>query len=520
MVALALTLALTLIVAAGQMQVATQLGTTRQARDYERALQMAEAGMNAYLNQLSNGFQVYHATLSPEVPRWMPAANPLSGALPTVYEFKTQVQNGTIPAGKLYYFPTDLPGEPNQKRQGFYVGHYASGEDGAPGATPQVVAYGFSNGIVRRVKVAAMSYSIFDWAAIYALAPNTSNNDPAWSFSGAATVIGACGGEGYIKPSTNVTWRHGPIILAAQGDMLNPPSRFDPTVVDPVVTPSVRRFRRPLDIETADQAANEASGTSSGVEYYRTNNNNKRGLRYLVRNTTTGVIRELDNSNDQYEVIPTTGQNAWVLSWPSSNDARLTAGGIRNGEAFFAIRAYPGHYFMEAIQQSNNDVLYLRTYEDGQRPTDAPIQVYQSDGVTLEPMNPNSRPMDKNVRFWMGNPASGNSPNTRIRENCLMEDFRFASRFRIYSASRGSITVGGNGSGVPFRVNMLAYNFDSKSNQFVGDVSIATGTHLFGSLIGWKISVAGGCTIEKQAREAGDSSDRLTYRVISWTELR
>src|SRR5688572_15195400 len=54
-IALALIFFLSILVVATQLQVVTQLGTSRTERGYERALQMAEAGANAYLNRLSQG---------------------------------------------------------------------------------------------------------------------------------------------------------------------------------------------------------------------------------------------------------------------------------------------------------------------------------------------------------------------------------------------------------------------------------------------------------------------------------
>ena len=53
--ALALVIAMTLLIAAMQLQVVSQLAASATERDYERALQMAESGLNAYLNKLANG---------------------------------------------------------------------------------------------------------------------------------------------------------------------------------------------------------------------------------------------------------------------------------------------------------------------------------------------------------------------------------------------------------------------------------------------------------------------------------
>ncbi|MFM7322723.1 MAG: hypothetical protein ACKO5K_14550, partial [Armatimonadota bacterium] len=53
---LVLVLSLTVLIAAIQRLTAQEFAATKSATHYERALQMAEAGANAYLHQLSNGF--------------------------------------------------------------------------------------------------------------------------------------------------------------------------------------------------------------------------------------------------------------------------------------------------------------------------------------------------------------------------------------------------------------------------------------------------------------------------------
>ena len=55
LVALALTLCLTMLIVAIQLQISTELKSSKGQRDYDRALQMAEAGANAYLNYLATG---------------------------------------------------------------------------------------------------------------------------------------------------------------------------------------------------------------------------------------------------------------------------------------------------------------------------------------------------------------------------------------------------------------------------------------------------------------------------------
>ena len=59
-IALALVLGLMLVVSAALYQVVNQLAPSKAERGYDRALLMAEAGVNAYLNMLTNGAHDIH----------------------------------------------------------------------------------------------------------------------------------------------------------------------------------------------------------------------------------------------------------------------------------------------------------------------------------------------------------------------------------------------------------------------------------------------------------------------------
>ncbi|HHX38373.1 MAG TPA: hypothetical protein GX715_00275, partial [Armatimonadetes bacterium] len=150
-VALALVLALTILVTATQWQVIHELKLSKTERDYERALQMAESGANAYLNMLAKGL----APGNPLVPNQYVLPSVLSPQ-----EFKQQVKNKTIPSSYLVYYP------PGQTRQGYFAAHV-----GTPGTSADIVSYGWSNGTVRRVRIVADTFSIFDWVAIWGINP-------------------------------------------------------------------------------------------------------------------------------------------------------------------------------------------------------------------------------------------------------------------------------------------------------------------------------------------------------------
>src|SRR5258708_1288684 len=193
-IALALVLGLLMVVTAAQYQVVNQLSASKAERGYDRALLMAEAGVNAYLNMLTNG--AGSGTNS----GYVPASYTLT-SIPTLAQFKAGVKNGTY---TLIKYPT------GQSKTGYFAGQV-----GTAGATVTVVGFGWSDGVVRRVKISGMSFNVFDWAAVYAMDPYTSANpgpglantqnangsdtSDAWTFNGSSSVVGGSGGEGTIS---------------------------------------------------------------------------------------------------------------------------------------------------------------------------------------------------------------------------------------------------------------------------------------------------------------------------------
>src|ERR1041385_2336129 len=118
-VSLGIILGLILLTAAVQIQVVAQLNETKRERDFERALQMAEAGANAYLNELANGF--VNSTYSYMPPYNSDPRGDGGATLLTTAQFQTQANNGTIAASKLCNYPS------GSTRQGFYVEQFGSG---------------------------------------------------------------------------------------------------------------------------------------------------------------------------------------------------------------------------------------------------------------------------------------------------------------------------------------------------------------------------------------------------------
>jgi Tfp pilus assembly protein PilX len=597
-IALALTLCLTMLIVATQLQITTQLKATKGQRDYDRALELAEAGANAYLNYISYGNSGNYTP-------WGVADAPIVVSVPSTAEVRTAIlasSNGVVRgagansitiSGTLYSLKTSAGGTTTMG----FVPYPATSNitSGTPTPTKpatnqqtgyfvvltsinnvfvNLVSFGYSNGVVRRVQVSGGSSDIFDWAAVYGLDPNwtSGNTDAAWNFSGSANVVGASGAEGKIIGNNNVTWYDGPVILAANGNTLNSdPSSSQIKQSGPfgaggaqipnghtgtgtMASPFVRRLGRSLNIETADVAAqrwaltafNDSSAT--GVNYFRTHNNDSTGIRVLAKVTKTGaahfgLVRELPTP---YTVSTTNQGNAKAYQIGSWANMKLSDyGGDDTNESFYGLRFYPGNYFFEAISQSNSDIMYLRSFADASYPTTdsgGNPASYDSDGTTKLTVwnstwtsanltNPNSgMSTEKNIRFWLG-PFSGNgaSPNTGFSFPSYMEDPSFASRFRIYCGlpRTSTVTVSGTNTNPPpkFRVNLLVYNADGSGSY--GNVSIASNVYLYGSLIGWQVGVGGGATIQKQAAEGqstggstnGTTTDRIAYSATAWKEL-
>ncbi|MFN3648288.1 MAG: hypothetical protein ACK47B_01805 [Armatimonadota bacterium] len=515
-VALSLILGLVMLVAGMQIQTLSQLGASRPNRDYERALQYAEAGLNAYVSLLSKGAGT--GTNAGTIPSFAQFA-----AMPTLDEFRTGVQNGTYSTSST---PAFIPFPPGSTDSGYCVGHV-----GTPGAFVTIVAYGYCRGTVRRVRGDGRAFSIFDWAALWGMRPSGGD---AWLLRGDANIVGAAGGEGRMKWGNNNVFYDGPLVAAgpnaawadANGNN-NPPgppvngNAKQSAPNDPVghvgtgvlANPWLRNYTRSIGLPTADEAANEWGGGTTGVEQFRNNNHNATGLRYLVQHKTTGVIRELPGSYS-----PANSANDYVLSWPSGRGT-YSALGMTSDEDPYGIRVYPGNYYFTRINMGPSDKLLLRTFNDGDR-SDPTVSAGRQLVVQGDPANPNSgMALERNIRFWIGHASSGSDQESRFERLTSMEYPQFPSRFRIYNANSGGIQVRGSNSGpkFTFNVNLLSYNRTAAGAGY-GAVTFTSAVYLRGSLLAWTVDVSGGTTIEKFAPELGPD-DLLTYVIERWTEL-
>lgn len=491
-IAQALILALILLVIATQFQVIGQLKLSRTEKDYEHALQAAEAGANWCFNQLTNGFT--------------PA---LIGDL-SAQAFRQAVKNGTVTVTRY----------PAGSEQGYYVGY-----TGIVGDTLTINSYGWSRGVVRKVKLTIRVLNTTDPITVLALnpsikadgSPDSTSSNYAWSLSGNANVVGTCGTIGRLDYGSNNKFYDGPI------NLYGPVARFgngsSPTLVrsgpnvpsghigqGTLANPGTILTSAVPNIPTADEAANRYSGTTTGVEYFRTHNDNSTGLRYLVRNNTTGLIRELRDPTKPYTVM-TAGDVSLDTEF-SPATGKLTAAGMTGNESYYGLRAYPGHYFFEGISQTNGNDLFLRTYKDSER---------SALGFGTQPVNPNPGMAEEpNIRFWIGHRSSGDLP-AKFFNDTYMEYDHYSSRFRTYVASTAGATLSGNSGGSSqFRVNLLVYNKTSAGVPY-GTITFGSGAYLFGSLIGWQISMSGGATVEHDDGEG--LGGQPSYLLLDWREI-
>jgi hypothetical protein len=130
--AVAMSLCLCMLFSVTGFQVVAQLGLSKTERDYERALTLAEAGANAYLSRLSFGPADY---------AYMPPLYQYpDGIAPTCPQFAESVRNGVYQLVRV----------PSGSQEGYFAGTL-----GKPGARCTIVAYGWSNGVVRSARLTA-----------------------------------------------------------------------------------------------------------------------------------------------------------------------------------------------------------------------------------------------------------------------------------------------------------------------------------------------------------------------------
>ncbi len=338
-IALALTLCLTMLVVATQLEVVTEFKTSRTERDFERALQMAEAGANAYQHRLTFGTASGQpgAALLPPLYEWP------GGVAPTIQQFRQGVLNGTY---TLVRYPAG-------SQQGYFVGTI-----GAPSDTANIVSYGWSNGVVRRVSCIAQTEA----------APQDIEDDTEVHPSGEynlfavtrldvemnTTLAGALGSNGTVTMGGNCTVTGGVHLFGPDASFTGD-QHTDPEVTtspDPVIWPTVAQIADRLFPQgglswlathndnamatvngvslsgTTISAKNNVTvvftGKAGGANYYLTDAEFKNG----------GTIR-FNNTNGPIRVW--IGPNGGSGAWYSKNNANFS---VTSTDPAKAVRMY------------------------------------------------------------------------------------------------------------------------------------------------------------------------------------
>ena len=182
-IAQALCLALVLLVAATQIQVIAQLKLSRTERDYEHALQAAEAGANWYLNRISNGAAL---------------GSPITNR--SVQAFRQAVKDRTVAVTRY----------PAGSEQGYYVGY-----TGVTGSVLSVTSYGWSHGVVRKVTMrfnqqGGLTYAILTGGPIVVSGQPTITSDIHSNTS--ATFYGNPTINGKVSSTGTVTYNGHPTV--------------------------------------------------------------------------------------------------------------------------------------------------------------------------------------------------------------------------------------------------------------------------------------------------------------------
>ncbi|MCW3097142.1 MAG: hypothetical protein JWL77_2760 [Chthonomonadaceae bacterium] len=574
LIALALVVGLLMLIVATQRTLVQQLALTRTERDSERALELSEIGLNKLLYSFSNG------TVG-SLPN--PIYDFTATGIPTIAAFKAGVRSGTYkvtkyPAGSTntgYCYGQmgllNTGGSSNSSGTAVVFGWY----DGVVRRI-RVGLQGFSYFDWAAVYTINPSLKNLSDPTSW----DGAGSNYSWSFTSGAQVIGPVGSQGRVDNGTNSVFWVGPVYMAGPsarfGNASYPSTGTFPVPGDPAintvpsgytgsttpVTPFMRVISEDLYIPTADQAAvqwakdSRSVSTATNMDYYAgtttiggnavSNNNNATGLRYLVWDgSTTASIRELGPKVNgsgvvlsNYQVIPSGYSLDGGAFSPSTNNGSYLVknSDLKSTESVYGIRAYPGDYYFDMIKMTGTNRLFLRTFTDSEAstiPTSGALRPYNFGGSA----NPNQRVLntngtmslsslsgEANVRFWVSEPTSnGTNTGASFTDQVSMEYTQYASRFRVYVANSlgAKIAAGNTSSPPPFRVNLLVYNQRAGINSGLpyGPTAMTGSAFLYGSLMGWQVSVGGSSVIQKAYTEIGPG-DKITYTVQSWAELQ
>lgn len=336
--ALALSLCLTMLIVATQLEVVTQFRVSRTERDYERALQMAEAGVNAYQHRLTFGTAGGQpgAALLPPLYQF-PGADP-----PTISEFKTGVHNGTYTVIRY----------PAGSQQGYFAGTI-----GAPEATVRIVSYGWSNGVVRRVIAVANTQTapddIDDDTQIHPSGEYTLFAITSMEVQNNAYLNGGVGTNGAISMSNNCSVANGSILLCGPAASISMGNNSSGAVV---------RQEEPVTWPTVDQIATRLF-PSGGLTWLATHNDNA----LATINGVYGIPNNRINATNNVTVVfpgKPGGANYYVTDVYFKNNAT-----IRFDNAAGPVRIWIGPLGGSGAWYSKNNADFVVTSAD---PANAP----------------------------------------------------------------------------------------------------------------------------------------------------
>jgi hypothetical protein len=327
-----------MLIVATQLEVVTQFKVSRTERDFERSLQMAEAGVNAYQHRLTFG------TAPGEPGEYLlPPLYQFPGATPpTITEFKTGVRNGTYAVIRY----------PSGSEQGYFAGTI-----GEPGDTVRIVSYGWSNGVVRRVIAVANTEAapddIDDDTDIHPSGEYSLFAVTSMTVQYNAAISGGVGTNGAITMSNNCAVTNGSILLCGPAASLSMGSNSSGEVV---------RQEEPVTWPTVDQIATRLF-PDGGLTWLATHNDNAMATINGVYGIPSSRINATNNVTVVFPGKP-GGANYYITDAYFKNNAT-----IRFDNATGPVRLWIGPLGGSGAWYAKNNADFVVTSTD---PANAP----------------------------------------------------------------------------------------------------------------------------------------------------
>jgi Tfp pilus assembly protein PilX len=357
--------------------------------------------------------------------------------------------------------------------------------------------------VKRRVKATGAGLaSAFDTVSLMALSSASS----AVSLASTCTVNGPCGSNGQISGSS-ATITSGPIWLCGS----------NASITGGVNRTGVPLFQPPatFEFETADQAASllkNGSLTGATVTSWKPTG-------YDVSGNSLGPFDKYGRAvNNQADIVNAiSGAFISHLSAKSFLDSKGWP--ILDGSKWAfgqKLRLKPGVYYFAKINLGTLDLVEVAN------------DFYKADGVTPlwdsshnainGPATSADYDSDANrVTIFVDAAPSSTSPNPYLDSKIgpalytalwgtqsvsIPLRYRRPGNFRIYAKNAGGFTVNGyTGLPLEFNCNLLHYNYDSTSSSYYGSITLNSSCNLYGSAIGWTVSLNSSSTVNSAVRQ-------------------